>query len=366
MKKVLKIVLVAVNLVLIVLLIGSTMAGKVAPSRFIGFSLLSYCYLYLLIANLLFVLIWLVKGSKWFLASIVAIVARYGFLPLYFQVGGTAMLNDSEVQEECLKLLTYNVHRFSGVEDGVGRVDSNMLNFLAIVDEESPDLLAMQEYIGKGDTLPLTKRLMERGYTNIATGYENGSVTGEVIFSKLPLIRVVRVEGPSKLYASLMWGDDTLRLYCLHLNSYGLDESDQQQIHDLSRGNVDKGTGRGTLHKFRETIVRHEQEWQVLQPYFESHERLILVAGDFNETPSSYFYQQTRQYLQDSYCEVGQGFSTTYHGLFTRQNHTIFPAFRIDMVLHSSDIEACSYKRIKSEISDHYPIVVTLKKKDQR
>ena len=87
------------------------------------------------------------------------------------------------------------------------------------------------------------------------------------------------------------------------------------------------------------------------------------MAGDFNETPASYFYHQCRPYLKDSYCEAGQGFSTTYHGSFTRSRNATFPAFRIDMVLHTTDMEAISYKRIKSEMSDHYPVIVTLRKK---
>ena len=145
--------------------------------------------------------------------------------------------------------------------------------------------------------------------------------------------------------------------------SYGLDESDQRQIQDISHGNVDSLVDGKTLQKFRRTIVNHEREWNVLQPYFESREGLTVVAGDFNETPASYFYQQGKKYFVDSYCEAGQGFSTTYHGLFTRSKATTFPAFRIDMVLHTPDMEAAAYRRIKSEISDHHPLVVTIKKK---
>ena len=57
MKTILKIILIVINLLLIVMLLLSTLAGKVEPSKFIGFSLLSYLYLYLLIANVLFILL---------------------------------------------------------------------------------------------------------------------------------------------------------------------------------------------------------------------------------------------------------------------------------------------------------------------
>ena len=366
MKRLLKTILLIINVIVIALFLASTMSGHIAPSQFVGFALLSYGYLYFLIANIIFIIIWLLIGSKWFILPAAAIIVRWAFLPLYFQIGGSDQLDKEQPTERLLKVLTFNAHHFHGINPDSGTDDTNMASFLKIVDEEQPDVMALQEYVGRGDTLHLTEQLQNRGYSHMTSGYSNGSITGEVIFSKLPIGRVVRIEGPSKLYAELLWDDDTLRFYCLHLNSYGLDESDHQHIHDISHGNVDSLTGRSTLHKFRATILEHEHEWQVMQPYFDRKRNLSIVAGDFNDPPASYFYQQCREYLKDSYCEAGQGFSTTYHGLFTRRGSTIFPAFRIDMVLHTPDLEALTYKRIKSEMSDHYPVITTLKLKTQQ
>ena len=67
MKKIVKLILLILNTVALLLLLASTMAGHIAPSRFIWFSLLSYGYLYLLIVNVLFVVVWLALSSKWFL-----------------------------------------------------------------------------------------------------------------------------------------------------------------------------------------------------------------------------------------------------------------------------------------------------------
>ena len=363
MRKLIKLILLVVNLVFVALMMASTLAVKVAPSHSVIFSLLSYGYLYFLIINGAFVIVWLMFKSKWFLLPLAAILLRAGYVPLYFQVGGNENY-DAASDEKAVKVLTFNAHHFKGVGSEGVSADSNMLRFVDIVDEEQPDVLAMQEYMGKDKGVNLTEMLAERGYRYMTSGYDNAAMSGEVVFSKMPIARGVRIEGPSKLYVNLLWGDDTLRVYCLHLGSYGLDESDQRQIEDLSHGNVDSLTGRSTLQKFRRTIVNHEREWEVLKEYFGKRKHMTVVAGDFNETPASYFYQQSMQYFVDSYCEEGQGFSTTYHGTFTRSRETTFPAFRIDMVLHSRDMEAVSYKRIKSEISDHHPVVVTVKAKD--
>ena len=337
------------------------MAGKVDPGKSIFFSILGYGYLYFLIADVVFLVLWLLVGSKWFLLSLVSILLRYGFLPLYFQTGGTELLTEGErVERGAVKIMTFNVHHFKGEDFVEGVQDTNMMQFLRMIDRETPDVLALQEYVGCGDTLHLTERIVERGYRYQISGYTSGAMTGEVIFSKLPTLGVVRFEEPRNFYADLLWRDDTLRVYCLHLESYGLDDSDQKQLDDIRHGNMDSKTGRSTYHKFRETIHAHGEEWQLIEQLLSRRTTRTIVAGDFNDPPSSYFYQQSRTLLKDSYCEAGQGFSTTYHGNFTRRRNAIFPSFRIDMVLHTPDMEAIAYKRIKSDISDHYPVVVTL------
>ncbi len=361
MKKVIKITLLVLNFIALALLLASTMGGWVAPSKFMFFSMMGYGYLYFLVANLIFVIVWLCFGSKWFLLSLIGIVLRCTYLPLYFQIGGTESLTAEELAKiETLKVMTFNTHAFRGVDNSKELIDSNMNQFLSLVDEEQPDVMTLQEYAGRNGKLLLTDSLMERGYIYQASGHRTGSITGNVIFSKLPIVATDRIKNSSIVYADLLRGKDTLRLICVHLNSYGLDDSDHKQIHDISHGNVDSTTGRSTYRKFRETILSHEEEFGLLEPYFTEHRHYIIVAGDYNDPPSSYFYQKCRKYLKDSYCEAGQGFSTTYHGSFTKNVNATFPAFRIDMVLHSPDLKACAYKRVKSEMSDHYPVIVTL------
>lgn len=360
-KKVTKIALLSTNIAVLVLLLFSTMAGFFRPTKFLLFSFLGYGYLYLVIVNVIFIIVWLCMSSKWFLMSLIGILVRFTFLPMYFQVGGTESLSDEEIARiGAVKVLTYNVHHFQGIEMNKNLSDGNMMRFLEMVDEEKPDILTMQEYVGRGDTVHLTEQLTRRGYIYQMSGYESGSMTGEVIFSKLPIVDSARIKKSTIFYADMLHNDDTIRVFCLHLSSYQLDASDHQHIHDISRGNVDSATGRSTYRKFSETIKLHEEELGVLMPYISSGHRHMVFAGDFNDPPSSYFYQKCRKHLKDSYCEAGQGFSTTYHGTFTKSSKTIFPAFRIDMVLHTPDIKARSYKRLKSDISDHYPVLVAL------
>ena len=160
----------------------------------------------------------------------------------------------------------------------------------------------------------------------------------------------------SKFCVDIGKGKHEVRVCCVHLDSYQLTEQDRKGFEQLSHAKPDSNTHR-LMRKFKETTLQHEREWkEELLPKVAASELPFLLVGDFNDTPASYIYQKATDYLKDSYVEQGRGFGTTYHGPF--------PAFRIDYVLHSPDIEALSYKRVKTNVSDHYPVVVTLKVND--
>ena len=81
------------------------------------------------------------------------------------------------------------------------------------------------------------------------------------------------------------------------------------------------------MKKFAETTRQHEREWkEELKPLVEESTVPLIIAGDFNDTPASYIYQQATDLLSDPYVEQGRGFGTTYHGpRFPHRLHTPQP-----------------------------------------
>ena len=352
MKKLLRIILLIINLLAVLALIFSTLAGVVAPSRFVPISILSYGYFLLLLCNVLFVIIWLCLSRWEFLLSVVAIAVRLSFVPLFFQVGG---VQDVEPADDQIKLMTFNTHAFGGLDsDTAMTTDSGAVLFLSIVDEEQPDVMCLQEFF-RPRHVSLAESLYARGY-RYHYGVRGSSVLSPLIlFSRCPIERVHDIHSQSKFSVDINKGGQEVRVCCVHLDSYQLTEKDMEALESLTHAQTDSNTHR-LMRKFKETTLRHEQEWdEELQPWVESSEIPFVLAGDFNDTPASYLYQKATKYLVDPYVEQGRGLGTTYHGPF--------PAFRIDYVLHTPDIEALSYKRVRTAISDHYPVVVTLKVK---
>ncbi|MBS1613683.1 MAG: hypothetical protein JST49_12760 [Bacteroidetes bacterium] len=77
-----------------------------------------------------------------------------------------------------------------------------------------------------------------------------------------------------------------------------------------------------------------------------------IICGDFNDVPVSYTYETVRQELQDAFVAKGNGFGATFVNKLS--------IFRIDYVLPSKDIKVNSYRTVRENYSDHYPVCVTL------
>ena len=74
--------------------------------------------------------------------------------------------------------------------------------------------------------------------------------------------------------------------------------------------------------------------------------------GDFNDTPASYAATQMNKGMRNAFQEKGSGLGITYNG--------DFPNFQIDYVLASPEIKVNTYRLIKKNYSDHYPIRVNV------
>mgnify|MGYP003290207490 CR=1 FL=1 len=353
MKKIVRLIFIIFNLLLVVLLLASTAAGMVPPDKFVWFSMLSYAFLPLLIANIGLVVLWLTVGSKWFLLSTIAIALRWGIVCLYFQTGGAA----EETKGNALKMMSYNMHQFNGnsyveTAPSAEQMDELAREFLGLVSEEKPDVMCLQEFLPHTRSVKVADSLSAMGYTYHISAHPSQEYSTSIIWSRFPLINGKHIDKSTKVMADVVKGHDTLSVISVHLTSYQLNATDFDELENFSQGEVNQVQLKQTARKFKQTILAHADEWEKIRPCVEQTTKPVLVAGDFNDPPASYIYQKMAHILKDSYREKGKGFGTTY-------SHKL-GSFRIDYIFVSDKLQVRSYQRIKSPLSDHYPIVSTI------
>ena len=107
------------------------------------------------------------------------------------------------------------------------------------------------------------------------------------------------------------------------------------------------------IWKLRKSFILRSKQVHNLATHIAACPYPVILAGDFNDTPTSYTYHQLTIGLFDSFKEAGNElFEGTYAGKL--------PSFRIDYILHTREFQALTYKKIDVELSDHYPITATM------
>ena len=353
--KVIRTILLILNIILALGLVLTTLAGSLPPSRMLLPSVLAYGYLPLLAANLLMIVIWLLMHRWTWLLSAAVIVLRWSTLGFFLQVHMPHSTADTEVQQ--FSLMTYNVHQFQGPQNHSEQSDSIAKGFLNLIDKHNPDVLCLQEYAAP-KTLALTDSLVLMGYNHYYGAHtsRNGLPYGTVVFSRMPITYVNRIDSEKILVELAINDQETvqrLRLCCVHMDSYRFNDADREELERMRRGEVQE-TSRQTIDKIKETILSHEKEWtEHLKPVVTASTVPLILAGDMNDIPGSWLYRQIDKEMEDAFCHRGLGMSHTYNGGF--------PQVRIDMVFHNEQVSTLGYRRIKSDLSDHYPVLTTLR-----
>lgn len=349
--KAIRAILLTLNILAAVGLLLTTLAGSIAPSRSVLPAVAAYAYLPMLALNLLFLLGWILARRWPFLISAAAIAVRYSVLFCFFQLGGTSKVPSLDDHPDRLTLMTYNLHNFSGPEFDYKPKDSIARLFLDLVREHQPDILCLQEY-SSSKSITVTDSLQLLGYNHhYGSRGKNGKSYGVVVLSRLPITFVKRINH-QKILVELLHEDRPIRLCCVHMDSFAFDASDREEIEQIRRGRLDS-TSLSTLRKAKETIIMHETEWnEQLKPIVTECTVPLVVAGDMNDIPSSWLYSRLSDHMTDAFCSQGRGFGATYLGGF--------PQFRIDMVFHNDQLRTLSYHRIRTRLSDHYPVIVSL------
>ena len=350
-----------INLVLIIALLLSYIAQWISPELFWPLAFLGLSYPVLLILNFLFAVHWLFRRRKFFIYPLITILIGFPLVGRFFQSG-----NNSEVVDiqNPFKVLTYNVHVFDQYHSKFGGHNYAKNQIFKFLNEQEADVYCFQEFYErpsvKGqDNIKQLKKLLATPYSFSEKYNPRSKYLRIVILSKFPIkdkgvIEAMKVgDEISGIYTDVEMYGKIVRVYSVHLQSFQISSEK-----DILNMNFDLTTKEGQqaaknssakmVNKFKVAFAARSRQIKSLKQHISSSNYPVIVAGDFNDTPSSYAYGQLIMDMDDSFKENGAGFGKTYIGPY--------PSFRIDYILHDPSIMNYQFNTLQVNYSDHYPV----------
>ncbi len=263
------------------------------------------------------------------------------------------MSNWDEDEENSFKVLSYNVRVFNNYAHLNEGYTSSKKMISWVMDDDSP-IKCFQEFYNQDNSeiFNVTGKLKHSGWKHshfkIRHQDSRNGQFGQAIFSRYPIVKSGEIKDEDGKFLNSIWSDiivneDTLRVYCIHLESMAIDEENVTDAERIQKTYLDTGyrLKSGFIH--RSIQVNYLIKSIIDSPY------PVIVSGDINEVPYSYAYFRLRQRLNNSFEAKGKGFGFSYNGkLFF---------LRIDNQFHSDEISIkkfATHRKMKE--SDHFPI----------
>ncbi|HKL90260.1 MAG TPA: endonuclease/exonuclease/phosphatase family protein, partial [Allomuricauda sp.] len=239
-----------------------------------------------------------------------------------------------------LKVMSYNTWGFNKngwiKKPGIG---DSIVEFITM---QNPDIICIQEH-----NRIRYKQLKKYTYRS-ETPY-SAPRTIQAIFSKYPIVNNGSLDLPGTInniiYADIVFHKDTIRVYNLHLQSFNIVPS----ADNFSDGEKSERTYKRLVHTFSKQVEQAE----IFRNHFKNSPYTNIVCGDFNNTQFSNVYKIVNEGLQDTFLEKGKGFGRTY-------DLWKIP-LRIDYILADPEFEVLSHQNYDERLSDHYPVMATLR-----
>ena len=317
--------------VVIVLLLGATMLNAYIPPKvFPLLNLLSLAFPFLMIANLLLCVFWIISWSK--RAFVFLLISTLFLTPV------RRWINYSEPKSEKadFKVLTFN-NKYN--DYGLEEVKNYIKSFNA-------DVIFLQEsgYSGLGNS----------DFEEMKYSLHNRRIS---FFSKYQIVEqdtIPLIDKGKSVYADVIIKGKRIRFINVYLEPFQLHKSMVKPTEDLE----ENGTkAKSLVRRFMPVFKKHEEQVQILKNFIEKSPYPVILAGDFNSVPNSYEYYTISGVLKDCFLESGTGLATSFH------DYKI--PIRIDYVFSSENLKSTYYQVDRSQkLSDHYPVLVKFSLKD--
>lgn len=310
------------------------------------------------------------------IAFLLLFILLLGYKALFYTVGINIIPSSWQQKKDStsIRILSWNVNRMGSPYTFADTPNSIRQNMLNIIKDADADIICFQDFVSsetKDNSISFVnniKTIMEQNnflsvHFPFYFEYDGSNYSdkiGVVIFSKYPVVDSGSITFPSSEkagYVDLLIQSKKLRVYAAHLSSMSLWPSTENEAGvGYLKGDSTQIKAKTIAGKLLMFGKSHAAEAQALKAHMNKSPCPILFSGDLNSVPSSYIYHHLSSGLNDAFLENDFGIGGTYN--------RIFPKIRIDVLLHSKQLEIVQFTRPVNTLSDHYPLIADFKWKE--
>lgn len=328
-------VMILASMAVLILAIMGFLAAQVNPNDNTLFIYTALGLPFTLLAALALIIYFAIKRSWYFLISLMAIILNFQFITANLSIGRIFNGNSSS-GKLIIKVATYNVHSFNLQNDFVP-----VNNIADYISKEGVNILCMQEY-KPHDMYSEEEVRGAFGFFNyLAIRESSMSRIGLIIYSKFPIKATGILDFPNSANGAI-WADISInggkliRVINIHMQTTGL-----KNVFHL-------GILGSTMNLTDNAKIRASQV-QLVRKLIDTTKHPVILAGDFNDLPSTYTFKTLKGNLRDNFISGGLGTGGTFKVKFN--------FLRIDNILSSKSFICTKYYSDRKEWSDHNPVI---------
>ncbi len=299
----------------------------------------------LVLINILFFVYWLLLRRFLLILPLSILILGYLTLGTFIRFNisnSNSNSNSNSSEKESLTIMSFNGLYFDGKSNfRNGTPGDSIIRFIK---QENPDIVCFQEFdykrIRTDDFKDYPFSYVDFDFHN----YSNRVI--QAIYSKYEILGKGNLEFPSTtnsaVFADILVANDTIRLYNLHLESL-----------KIRPGSIKRERSDLLFGRLRKSFAKQQEQSNIVREHMNTSPYRNIVSGDFNNTQFSSVYLTIKGDLKDTFMEKGSGYGQTIK--FWR-----FP-FRIDFILVDPSIEVLCHKNYNLNLSDHEPVMASIK-----
>lgn len=335
-----------INISVCIVTLGCYAAPYVEPSQAVIFPVLSVMTPYVLGANFLCLLYWILFPSKYFWIPVITLLLGFSTFKRHFNFFQSGV----KVEEKSLPVTISSVNINSGQ---YLRVDRNNLDSKKMASlrhwtnlQADTDIICTQEkrYFGQVmlDSM-LSKEFTRHGNDTIGTG----------IYTRHSMLNKGFIDvGGNTHYVA--WADIQLstdvvvRVYSMHGSSNMISSKSKELIKESNlKSPALMSEIKGLFANYARYASQRNSQYDRLENHISQSPYPVILAGDMNDVPQSYLYQRLTKRLNDAFNSKGKGIGATYRAL---------PGLRIDYIFADDQLVPQKFLVDRVDISDHYPV----------